>query len=212
MTHKFETLMAIHIRYDMANEDFYYADVLANRMRESIVSYIQSMPFDELRTTAEELTQPEVNPHKARVTYAGCQESVVSPASENRRSPNVFISGRLASIGAMVTEIASMGYRRLRKDSPLGQRAQHLNTASPNTIISSADEYITLPSVPMSTARMILRKAWNVQRAQESDRLRDFIQEATVEILDGIFEDGLPINSELTSAERRNINDGHDPF
>lgn len=213
MTHKFETLMAIHIRFDMQNEDLHYPEVLSAKMRDAIISYIQSQPIEELRTTADELNM-EVNlsPYRARVTYAGVQESITSEASENRRQPNVFIYGRLASLSGMIAEMSSNRFRRIRRTSQLGQRAQHLNTAQPNSIISTNDEWITLPTLPMSTARMILRKAWNTMRSNEDDRMVDLVQEATVDILDGIFEDGLPVSREMTEAERRNLNGGYDVF
>jgi tRNA/tmRNA/rRNA uracil-C5-methylase (TrmA/RlmC/RlmD family) len=213
MTHKFETLIAVHIRYDMPNADLHYAELLSVKMRETIINHIQSQPIDELRTTADELNM-EVNlsPYRARVTYAGAQDSITSEASENRRSPNVFIYGRLASMGGMIAEMSSNRFRRIRKTSPLGQRAQHLDTAQHNSIISTNDEWVTLPTLPMSTARMILRRAWNTMRSNEDDRMVDLVQEATVDILDGIFEDGLPISREMTEAERRNLNGGYDVF
>jgi hypothetical protein len=58
-----------------------------------------------------------------------------------------------------------------------------------------------MPSVPSSTANVIARRALREVRSIPMIQLRRECQKSMIEILDGLYEDGLPLNHEFSRSE-----------
>jgi hypothetical protein len=203
MTTKYEAIVTFHVRYDIAGSDVYSANDFLNRvcevMRQSIYGVTAnptiSVGSDEIAAIANGTQSGSSS--TGRVTWAQVQDSGMSVASESRHNPNVVLAGYIASVDNIARSINS-DYRAIDKtDNPeMFERARHLSVDANPT-----DNRTVLPTVPASTARVIARRALRELRTVPMVQLRRECQNSMFTILDGLYEDGLPLNYELTNEE-----------
>ena len=204
MKTKFETMFVLHVRFDMNTPELHRADSIAEALRRYISEQLIENPPYFMKATAEEIETtdgPSTYEFKTRITYAGIRDFVTSLASASRRSPNVWNTGRLMTMSGSVADWTN-NLRRIPRDSELGSRAQHLCIGVTNfdSWLNEGKD-ILLPTVPLATSRMIIGKALAKFSIWNSERWSATVQECAVEVLDSMYEDGLPAGHELTDQE-----------
>jgi hypothetical protein len=203
MTTKYEAIVTMHIRYDIAGSDIYSANDFLSRvcdvMRQSIYGITSAITVSAPPSLIEDISNGTQSGSGSvgRVTWAQVNDSGMALASESRHTPNVVLAGYIASVDNVVRSINS-DFRSIRQnDNPeMFERARHLSVdAAPE------ETRTVLPTVPASTARVIARRALREMRTTPMEELRRQCQNSMVEVLDGLYEDGLPLNHEFTTAE-----------
>ncbi len=199
MTTKYEAIITLHVRYDIAGTDIYSASDFLSRVSDTVRSSIYGINAENSISASAETIAAISNGTQSgsgstgRVTWAGIIDSGMSLASASRHNPNVVSTGYIASIDNIVRSINS-DFRAIeeRDNAELHQRARHLSVET-----FPSDTRTVLPTVPASTARVIARRALRQLGSIPHAELRRECQAAMVEILDGLYEDGLPLNYEM---------------
>jgi hypothetical protein len=199
MTTKYEALITLHVRYDIAGTDVYSANDFLSRVSDTVRSSLYGINADSSINTPADTIAAISNGTQSgsgstgRVTWAGVIDSGMALASASRHNPNVVYTGYIASIDNIVRSINS-DFRAIEEvdNVELHQRARHLSVET-----FPSDTRTVLPTVPASTARVIARRALRQLGTIPHAELRRECQRAMVEILDGLYEDGLPLNYEM---------------
>lgn len=199
MTTKYEALITLHVRYDIAGSDIYSANDFLSRVCDVVRSSLYGANADPMVSAGADRIEAISDGSQTgsgsigRVTWAGITDTGMSTASASRHNPNVVHTGYIASIDNIVRSINS-DYRAIeeRDDAELHQRARHLSVDT-----FPQDTRTVLPTVPATTARVIARRALRHLGSIPVAELRRQCQIAMVEILDGLYEDGLPLNYEM---------------
>lgn len=203
MTTKYEAIVTMHIRYDIAGSDIYSANDFLSRACEVMRQSIYGTRADDTVNASSDLIARIANGEHpgggsvGRVTWAQVNDSGMALASESRHAPNVVLAGYIASVDNIVRSING-DFRSIsqRSNPEMFARARHLCVdALPQ------ETHTVLPTVPASTARVIARRALREMRVAPHEELRRQCQNSMVEILDGLYEDGLPLNHEFTTSE-----------
>jgi hypothetical protein len=199
MTTKYEAIITLHVRYDIAGTDIYSANDFLSRVSDTVRSSIYGINAENSISASAETIAAISNGTQSgsgstgRVTWAGVIDSGIALASASRHNPNVVYTGYIASIDNIVRSINS-DFRAIEEvdNVELHQRARHLSVDT-----FPSDTRTVLPTVPASTARVIARRALRQLGSIPHAELRRECQAAMVEILDGLYEDGLPLNYEM---------------
>lgn len=203
MTTKYEAIVTMHIRYDIAGSDVYSANDFLSRVCDSMRSSIYGVTANPIVSAGSDVIAAissgaqSGSPSTGRVTWAQVNDSGMSLASESRHAPNVVLAGYIASVDNIVRSINGDFRSISQSNNPeMFARSRHLCVdALPQ------ETHTVLPTVPASTARVIARRALREMRVVPHEELRRQCQNSMVEILDGLYEDGLPLNHEFTNNE-----------
>lgn len=199
---KYESMFVVHVRYDVNTDQYGDAsDVhvyIQNKVIEHLKSSLtqdQSYPTNVfVGTTAEVDNSDRQFGLKASITYATTVDSVFSDASPSRRSPNVWFLGRLSSAAHMAREWVSYA-RTIGNGDELATRARSFDTQE------AGRDAIQLPTLPFNTMRLIFNRARENYFTENNAMWHKSIKESTIDVLEGLFEDGLPVDRELTQNE-----------
>jgi hypothetical protein len=204
MTTKYEAIVTIHIRYDIAGTDVYNASDFLSRVCNTMRNSVYGVTADaSVNASADVIAGiangTEPGSHSVgRVTWAQVLDSGMSVASESRHTPNVVLAGYIASVDSIARSINN-DYRSIDKDDnpEMFERSRHLSMNR----VSEDTSRTLMPSVPSSTANVIARRALREVRSIPMLQLRRECQKSMIEILDGLYEDGLPLNHEFSRSE-----------
>lgn len=203
---KYESMFVVHVRYDINSDQYndasdihvYIQNKVNEYLRARMALDMESYPTSVFVSTNQEVENADRQMGlKARVTFATTVDSVMSDASENRRSPNVWFLGRLASAAHMAREWVAYG-RTIGGNNELAARARSFDTQE------AGSDSIQLPTLPYNTMRLIFNRARENFYTDNNKRWHQSIKESTVDVLEGLFEDGLPVDRELTQNELGN--------
>ena len=202
MKKKFESMFVVHVRYDVNTEHHGDASDVHVYIQNKFLEFLKtSLPQDQsyptnvfVNTTAEVENSDRQFGLKARISYASTVDSVMSDASESRRSPNVWFLGRLSSAAHMAREWVSYA-RTISNNDELASRARSFDTQE------AGGDSIQLPTLPWNTMRLIFNRARENYYSNNNKMWHKSIKETTVDVLEGLFEDGLPVDRELTQSE-----------
>jgi hypothetical protein len=91
-TVKHEAMIILHVRYDMLTNDEWAANNAAERMAHFMSEELRTSVYNKPELTI----QSTVSDYK--LTYSGINQYKTAIASEHRRRPNVWLTGRLESM------------------------------------------------------------------------------------------------------------------
>lgn len=179
-TTKHEAMIMLHVRFDMATNDEWCANNVTERMAHAMLEHLRNNPMFQSDFTSGNITSD------TKVTYSGISQYKTALASDNRRRPNVWLTGRLESMGEAIANWSN-SWRAIRSSNKLFDSCQHLDTDCRN------NGYVMLPMMPHATMRRVVDDArTNLEQARNED-FANAVREAAITVLDGLFEDGLPI-------------------
>lgn len=210
MKKKYESMFVIHVRYDVnsdvfmdANDVHYYINSRVKNFIDHNLHIDQPQYEQVFLPTATEVEQAErENGLKAYISYTGVLDSIVSEASDSRRTPNVWMAGRLMSMTSSVRDWLSNVRSISSSDRFINRARQFDSNDVPN-------EHVLLPTLPLNTMRMIVNRCRERFIVADSRAWYDAMKESALDVLEGLFEDGLPVDRELTQNE---ITNGAEPF
>lgn len=220
MKKKFETMFTVHVRYDINNEDYSYGNDISQRIQQAVQSYIQQglqtdeglngiiyfAPKNNFTHDGPAVANAEPSTSGdntlAKITFSQIVDSVTDFASENRHSPNVWFVGGLRNLRTQIR--VYMNNRTVMKNSPLAVRARQFDASEPSSW-SHVDnrDYYTLPILPNRTMELAIQRTRNNESRIVTDGIAEQLQEQVLDILDGLFEDGLPVQHDFTPREAR---------
>lgn len=210
MKKKYESMFVVHVRYDINSDVFQDANDVHYYINSRVKQFIDHSLYVD-QPTYEQVFVPSsvdvdiadrMNGLKAHVSFTGVVDSIISEASDSRRTPNVWMAGRLMSLSASIRDWMS-SVRSIRPNDRFITRARQFDS---NDI---PGENVLLPTLPLNTMRMIVNKCRERFVNADNSAWCDAMKESTLDVLDGLFEDGLPIDRELTANE---IGSGAEPF
>lgn len=179
-TTKHEAMIMLHVRFDMLTTDEWCANNTTERMAHAMLEHLRNNPMFQSDFTEGNTT------YDTKVTYSGISQYKTALASDNRRRPNVWLTGRLESMGEAIANWSN-SWRAIRSSNKLFESCQHLDTDCRN------NGYVMLPMMPHATMRRVVDDArTNLEQARNED-FANAVREAAITVLDGLFEDGLPI-------------------
>ena len=217
MKKKFETMMTFHVRFDINNENLAYGSAIADRIREAVTQYINHgitedtksdfiyfQPASTFTMNGRELAEMDestgVDNTKAKITFCAVVDQVTDEASANRHTPNVWRIGGLRNMRQAIR--AYTANRVFAKSHPLASRVKPFDATDGNAIYGESD-YYTLPSLPIKTMELAVQRMRHKESRQVNEVINEQLTEEVLDILEGLFEDGLPANYEMTARESR---------
>lgn len=178
-TVKHEALIVMHVRFDMQTHDEWSSGNATERMGLFMLESLRNSNM--FKSDFTENNSADVN-----LSYSGMHAFKTSIASDNRRRPNVWLSGRLESMSEAISAWGA-SWRTVRKTSPLFGTCQHLDTDG------RRDHYVQLPVLPHATMRRVVEDARTNMENNRTEAFGEAVREAAISLLDGMFEDGLPV-------------------
>lgn len=212
MKKKYESMFVVHVRYDVNAQEYGDAADVHEILSRELRHYLQHKLHTESTTstgwhnffvgTEEEVDNSErsLTGLKARVSWAGICDSALSEASDNRRNPNVWFLGRLTTIGNMTREWASY-VRSLMPNDPFASRARQFDTRE-DTL---NDGRVQLPTLPFNTMKLVFHRTRENYNSASNVAFNTEMKRATLDVLESLFEDGLPVDRELTANELNEV-------
>lgn len=217
MKKKFETMMTFHIRFDINNENLAYGSAIADRIREAVTQYINHgitedtksdfiyfRPASTFIVDGRELSEMDestgIDNTKAKITFCSVVDHVTDEASASRHTPNVWRVGGLRNMRQALRAYASN--RVFVKTHPLASRVKPFDATDGN-LLHADNDYYTLPSLPIKTMELAVQRMRHKESRQVNEAINNQLTEEVLDILEGLFEDGLPANYEMTAREGR---------
>ena len=179
-TTKHEAMILLHVRFDMATNDDWCANNTTERMAHAMLEHLRTNPMFQSDFTSGNITSD------AHLSYSGISQYKTTIASDNRRRPNVWLTGRLESMSEAIANWSN-SWRAIRKSNKLFESCQHLDTECRD------NGYVMLPMMPHATMRRVVDDARTNLEQTRNESFADAVREAAITVLDGLFEDGLPV-------------------
>lgn len=181
-TTKHEAFIITHVRFDMNTSDNWCAMNATERIGSVINNAIASAPSLNVDLSAENISISDL-----KQTWVGTHTYKTAIASDNRRRPNLWLTG---SIQSVVDTIANWNdnWRSIRKTDKLADTCRHLNT------VPTEASYVQLPTLPMNLMTQIVDDARRNYENNVGDRWVTTLREAVITRLDGLFEDCVPVD------------------
>jgi hypothetical protein len=183
-TSKHETFIITHVRFDMNTSDAWCAQNATERIASVISHAIQTAPSMNIDLTGENISISDM-----KQTWVNHVQSKTVLASENRRRPNLWLTGQIQSVMDTITNWND-NWRSIRKTDKLAETCTHLNTVSPDA------SFIQLPTLPVQLMTQIVDEARRNHDVMHTDRWVTSVREAVINRLDGLFEDCIPVDSQ----------------
>lgn len=180
-TTKHEAFIITHVRFDMNTSDNWCASNATERIANVINHAIGTAPSTNVDLSGEGISISDL-----KQTWVGTHTYKTAIASENRRRPNLWLTG---SIQSVVDTIANWNdnWRSIRKTDKLADTCLHLNT------VPSEASYVQLPTLPVNLMSQIVDEARRNHENNVGDRWVTSLREAVITRLDGLFEDCVPV-------------------
>ena len=179
-TTKHEAMIVLHVRFDMLTTDEWCANNATERMAHAMIEHLRNNPMFQSDFTSGNTTSD------TKLSYSGINQYKTALASDNRRRPNVWLTGRLESMGEAIANWSN-SWRAIRSSNKLFESCQHLDTDCRD------NGYVMLPMMPHATMRRVVDDARNNLDNTRNEDFANAVREAAITVLDGLFEDGLPI-------------------
>ena len=179
-TTKHEAMIMLHVRFDMATTDEWCANNTTERMGHAMLEHLRNNPMFQADFTQGNTT------YDTKLSWSGISQYKTTIASDNRRRPNVWLTGRLESMSEAIANWSN-SWRAIRSTNKLFETCQHLDTDGRN------NGYIMLPMMPHATMRRVVDDARTNMEQSRNESFADAVREAAITVLDGLFEDGLPV-------------------
>ena len=183
-TTKHEAFIITHVRFDMNTSDAWCAHTATERIGNVITNAIHTAPSLNV-----DLTDENISISDCKQTWANIHQSKTVLASENRRRPNLWLTGQIQSVVDTISNWND-NWRSIRKTDKLAETCVHLNTAS------SEMNIIQLPTLPVQLMTQIIDEARRNHDTMHTDRWVTSVREAVITRLDGLFEDCVPVDSQ----------------
>jgi hypothetical protein len=183
-TTKHETFIITHVRFDMNTSDAWCAQNATERIASVINHAIAEAPSMNVDLTGENISISDM-----KQTWVNTVQSKTVLASENRRRPNLWLTGQIQSVMDTINNWND-NWRSIRKTDKLAGTCTHLNT------VSSEMSYIQLPTLPIQLMTQIVDEARRNHDVMHTDRWVTSVREAVITRLDGLFEDCVPVDSQ----------------
>lgn len=183
-TTKHEAFIITHVRFDMNTSDAWCAQNATERISNVITHAIQTAPSMNVDLTGENISISDM-----KQTWVNQVQTKTVLASENRRRPNLWLTGQIQSVMDTITNWND-NWRSIRKTDKLASTCTHLNT------VSSEASFIQLPTLPTQLMTQIIDEARRNHDSIGTDRWVTSVREAVITRLDGLFEDCVPVDSQ----------------
>ena len=187
-TVKHEAMIILHVRYDMLTNDEWAANNAAERMAHFMSEELRTSVYNKPELTI----QSTVSDYK--LTYSGINQYKTAIASEHRRRPNVWLTGRLESMTEALSNWAN-SWRAVRSNNSLYDTCRHLDTDGRD------NGHVMLPMLPHATMRRVIDEARTNMDSARNDDFANAVRQSAITMMDGLFEDGLPITHVNTRVE-----------
>jgi hypothetical protein len=187
-TVKHEAMIILHVRYDMLTQDEWSANNAAERMAHFMVEQLRTSNYNNPELTI----QNTMSDYK--LTYSGINQYKTAIASEHRRRPNVWLTGRLESMTEALSNWAN-SWRAVRSNNSLYDTCRHLDTDGRD------NGHVMLPMLPHATMRRVIDEARTNMDMARNDDFANAVRQSAITMMDGLFEDGLPITHVNTRVE-----------
>ena len=180
---KHEAFIITHVRFDMNTSDSWASSNATERIASVINHAITNAPSlncdleHSESAVMSDLNQSWVGTHQYKTTIA----------SDNRRRPNLWLTGRIESALDAINNWND-NWRSIRKTDKLADTCLHLNT------VSAEASYVQLPILPINLMTQIVDEARRNHENNVSDRWVTTLREAVITRLDGLFEDCVPVD------------------
>lgn len=182
-TTKHEAFIITHVRFDMNTSDSWASSNATERIASVINHAIGTAP--SLNCDLEHSESAVMSDLKQ--SWVGTHTYKTAIASENRRRPNLWLTGRIESVVDTISNWND-NWRSIRKTDKLADTCLHLNTVTPEA------SYVQLPTLPINLMTQIVDDARRNHENSVSDRWVTTLREAVITRLDGLFEDCVPVD------------------
>lgn len=208
MKKKYEAIISFHVRFDANTENKEGAGDIVSEITRRLRTVMrrqfegtESSGYAQVKfvETPVEVEQSEITQdgYVASVSWASENNWVLDEAGQNRHNPNVFMVGRMMTTSQAISEFGYNSATVSPSETDLYRRALPFDTQR----MTGEPGLVTLPTLPASTMRRIIDTA----RHRYSDDMYTTwfkrLKTETIETIEGLFEDGLPVDTETSEPE-----------